>query len=535
VARVVAVLSGPVSAGKTTLARRLVARHSATHYKTSELLEERSGGSIPRERTAMQEFGEKLDRSTEGAWVAADLVPEINKLPTDAIVVIDAARIPGQIEALRRGLPRQVVHIHLTATEHELERRYRKRPKTRFQEKASYAEVLDNETERRVPELADDADVVIDTQSNTELDVEVRAAAYLGLQSCEPGGVVDVIVGGQYGSEGKGNIAFAIGSDYQLLCRVGGPNAGHKVPLDEPFTHRLLPSATMTSEARILIGPGAVLNLEVLFDEIRDCRVEADRLLIDGNAMIIDAKDKHDERDLVAAIGSTGQGVGAATARRITGRNTDTALARDVAELAPFRASAYEVLNAAYARGDRVLLEGTQGTGLSLYHGAYPHVTSRDTTVAGCLAEMGVAPTRVRKVVMVCRTYPIRVQSPNAKGKSSGPMSLPTTWTEISRRSKIPLSELRRVEKGSVSNKERRVGEFDWELLQRAARINGATDIALTFVDYLDIRNRDARRFDQLQRDTIYFIEEIERVASAPVSLISTRFDIRSVIDRRSW
>jgi adenylosuccinate synthase len=114
-------------------------------------------------------------------------------------------------------------------------------------------------------------------------------------------------------------------------------------------------------------------------------------------------------------------------------------------------------------------------------------------------------------------------------------MSLPTTWTEISRRSKIPLSELRRVEKGSVSNKQRRVGEFDWELLQRAARINGATDIALTFVDYLDIRNRDARRFDQLQQETIYFIEEVERVAGAPVSLISTRFDVRSVIDRRSW
>jgi adenylosuccinate synthase len=524
-----------VSAGKTTLAKHLVASYGATHYKTSELLEQRSAGGIARERTAMQEFGEKLDRSTDGAWVAEDLVPEINKLTPDAIVVIDAVRIPEQIEALRSGLPRQVVHIHLKATQGELERRYRKRPKTRFQEKASYTEVLDNETERRVPELAADADVVIDTESNTELDVEVRAATYLGLRSCEPGGVVDVIIGGQYGSEGKGNIAFAIGAEYGLLCRVGGPNAGHKVPLEKPFTHRLLPSATMTSEAPILIGPGAVLNLDVLFDEIRDCGVEMGRLMVDDNAMIINAKDKREERELVAAIGSTGQGVGAATARRITGRKTSTALARDVAELAPFRASAYEVLNGAYARGDRVLLEGTQGTGLSLYHGAYPHVTSRDTTVAGCLAEMGVAPARVRKVILVCRTYPIRVQSPSAKGKSSGPMSLTTSWTEISRRSNIPLRELRKVEKGSVSNKQRRVGEFDWELLQRAARLNGATDIALTFVDYLDIRNRDARRFDQLRPETIYFIEEVERVAGAPVSLISTRFDIRSVIDRRSW
>ncbi len=136
---------------------------------------------------------------------------------------------------------------------------------------------------------------------------------------------------------------------------------------------------------------------------------------------------------------------------------------------------------------------------------------------------------------MVCRTYPIRVQSPPAKGKSSGPMSQRTSWREIAKRSGIPLAELLRVEKGSVSNKQRRVGEFDWELLRRAAELNGATDIALTFVDYLDIRNREARRFDLLQPETIRFIEEVERVSRAPVSLISTRFHARSVIDRRSW
>jgi adenylosuccinate synthase len=534
-ARVVVVLSGPVSAGKTTLATRLVNRFVAVHYKTSRLLEQRAEGHIELERTVMQEFGESLDRATNGAWVAQDLVPQINKLDAQAIVVIDAVRIAGQIDALRNGLPRQVVHVHLHASERELEKRYRRRPKTRFKEKASYAEVLDNPTEKQVPTLARDADVVIDTESNTEIDVEIRAAAYLGLNACDPGGLVDVIIGGQYGSERKGNIALAKCDEYDLLCRVGGPNAGHKVPLDESFTHRLLPSATTTSEAPILIGPGAVLNLEVLFDEIRDCGVESGRLHIDPQAMIISKRDIRAEGALVSAIGSTGQGVGAATARRITERKGTPVLAGQVSELGPFLASSYEVLSTAYARGDRILLEGTQGTGLSLYHGSYPHVTSRDTTVAGCLAEMGIAPARVRKVIMVCRTYPIRVQSPKAKDKTSGPMSLRTSWAEISRRSKIPLSELRQVEKGSVSKKQRRVGEFDWELLHRAARLNGATDIALTFVDYLHIANREARRFDQLEPETIRFIEEVERVAAAPVSLISTRFHLRSVIDRRSW
>jgi adenylosuccinate synthase len=532
-ARVVVVLSGPVSAGKTTLATRLVDRFYAKHYKTSRLLEQRAEGHVELERTAMQEFGERLDRDTCGAWVAQDLVPQINKLDANAVVVIDAVRISGQIEALREGLPRQVVHVHLDASEQELERRYRRRKRTRFKEKATYAEVLDNPTEKQVPSLKDNADVVIDTELNTELDVEVRAAAYLGLSAHRPGGFVDVIVGGQYGSEGKGNIAFAIGGEYDLLCRIGGPNAGHKVPLGEPFTHRLLPSATMTSEAPILIGPGAVLNVDVLFDEIRDCGVDYGRLHIDPQAMIISKQDIKGEHRLVKEIGSTGQGVGEATARRITGRDASTVLARDVMELRPFIATAQQVLAGAYARGDRVLLEGTQGTGLSLYHGAYPHVTSRDTTAAGCLAELGVAPSRVRKVIMVCRTYPIRVQSP--KGKTSGPMSRATSWAEISRRSRISPSEIRKVEKGSVSKKQRRVGEFDWDLLHRAASLNGATDIALTFVDYLDIKNRDARRFDQLKPETIRFIEEVERVACAPVSLISTRFHLRSVIDRRSW
>jgi adenylosuccinate synthase len=535
VAKVVVVLSGPVSAGKTTLAERLVADFGAMHYRTRLLLEARAEGSVALERTAMQEFGERLDVATEGRWVAEDLVPQINQLGGQAIVVIDAVRIAEQVDALRAGLPRQVIHVHLDAARPVLEARYKRRRKSRVAEKSTYAEVISNATESRVHGLADDADVVIDTALATKRDVEVRAASYLGLTARDPGALVDVIVGGQYGSEGKGNVAFAIGSDYDLLCRVGGPNAGHKVPLEEPFTHRLLPSATTASQAPILIGPGAVLNVDVLFDEIAGCLVEEDRLRIDPQAMVIAKRDIRAEVRLIKEIGSTGQGVGAATARRIVGRRGGVKLARDVPALRPFVAPTHEVLFEAYARGDRVLLEGTQGTALSLYHGSYPHVTSRDTTVSGCLAEMGVAPTRVRRVIMVCRTYPIRVQSPGAKDKTSGPMGKITSWTEIARRSKIPLRELRRVEKGSVSNKQRRVAEFDWDLLQRAALLNGATDIALTFVDYLDIRNRDARRFDQLRPETIQFIEEVERVACAPVSLVSTRFDVRSVIDRRAW
>ena len=82
----------------------------------------------------------------------------------------------------------------------------------------------------------------------------------------------------------------------------------------------------------------------------------------------------------------------------------------------------------------------------------------------------------------------------------------------------MPLDQLLHTEKGSVSLNQRRVGEFDWELLRSAAELNGATEIALTFADYLDVRNQQARRYDQLQPETILFIEEIERVSGAPVT-----------------
>jgi adenylosuccinate synthase len=97
---------------------------------------------------------------------------------------------------------------------------------------------------------------------------------------------------------------------------------------------------------------------------------------------------------------------------------------------------------------------------------------------------------------------------------------------------KLPLE---RSERTSTTHRRRRVGEFEWDLLRKAVTLNGPTDIALTFADYLSVANREARRFEQLEESTIHFIDEVERVASAPVSLIATRFDFRSIIDRRSW
>jgi adenylosuccinate synthase len=114
-------------------------------------------------------------------------------------------------------------------------------------------------------------------------------------------------------------------------------------------------------------------------------------------------------------------------------------------------------------------------------------------------------------------------------------MSLPIEWSDVAQRSGIALAKLKKTEKTSTTNRDRRVSEFDWALLRKAAALNGPTDVALTFADYLHKNNENARRFEQLNVDDIQFIEQVEIVAAAPVSLISTRFDFRSIIDRRAW
>jgi len=551
VIRQIVLVSGPVGAGKTTLCQSLEQHFTARHFKSREFLlkeaDPSNDPSKPTPRNVLQALGNKLDKQTRGAWIVKGIQSEIEQHPKTELLLIDAVRIQWQIDAIRNSYGSygfRVVHIHVTAPQTELERRYLDRSRSRAHQKTgitelgSYADVLKDDTERKVERLAKDADIVIDTTRNTVQDVLVRAASHLGLYGREYARLCDVIVGGQYGSEGKGQVVGYLAKEYDFLVRVGGPNAGHTVYAEPtPYKYHHLPSGTRHSLAKIIIGPGAVISVPGIQREISECRIGQDRLFIDPQAMIIDDQDRNEEAALVASIGSTGQGVGSATARRIMGRGKNTVrLARDIRDLAPYtRTAARTLLDEAFRNKANVLLEGTQGTGLSIYHGSYPHVTSRDTTVAGCLAEAGIAPSRVRKVIMVCRTYPIRVESPPGQGNGSGPMSQEITLGEVHRRSGIPLAELEKTETTTTTNKRRRIAEFDWELLRNSAALNGPTDIALTFVDYHTITNRKARRFDQLRDDTIRFVEEVERVAGAPVSLISTRFHSRSIIDRRAW
>lgn len=532
------VLSGPVASGKSTLTQHLVDKIDAVVIKTRDLILERLPGT-KEERRALQAAGEGLDRADGGAWVQEALARLVERHSDGGsqggkVFVVDSVRIPGQVEGIRKAFPSYVHHIHLTANLDELSTRYLGRS-AKTKELGDYKKVRRNKTEKAVEELASLADIVVNTDRCTEEEVAIRATALLGTYYKANEQLVDVLVGGQYGSEGKGNIVGHIAHEYGLLVRVGGPNAGHKVyaePAPEAYFH--LPSGTERApNAKILIGAGATIYPQKFLAELSTHQVGVERLYIDPNAVIIEEADRELEAQQLASISSTAQGVGAATARKIMGRGgiTDPAvrLAKDYPDFAAFIQPSQLVLEEAFSKGQRVLLEGTQGTALSLHHGDYPYVTSRETTVAGCLADAGIAPSRVRRIIMVCRTFPIRVGGP------SGPMKNEITYAELSERSGIPEQELLGSEKTTTTNKQRRIGDFDWEQFRRSCFLNSPTDIAVTFVDYISIENRKAFRFEQLTDDTLRFIEELERVSGRPVSLISTDFSWRNVIDRRQW
>ncbi len=501
---------------------------------------------------ALQRLGDQMDQETDGKWLHEQVLNHCSSLSPGVEVVIDNVRTRGQLAHFRASQYFDTNHVHLyVADVNETDRRWAERAMAAPGAAPTYpdADLLKDLDD--INYFKNDADVRIETGRSDNQDTLVRVAARLGLYSPPDLRCVDVVVGGQYGSEGKGNIAAYLATEYDVLVRVGGPNAGHTVvSRSGEYTYHQLPSGCKDGNARILLGPGMTINVQKLLAEIKDCSIAENRLFIDPQAMIIEDEDRKSEEKIVNGIGSTGQGGGAAAARRITNRLAgEVRLARDVPELAPYvgvgpnyKGSTMHRLEEAYRAGQSILLEGTQGSGLSLYHGEYPYVTSRDTNVAGCLAEAGISPSRVRRILIVVRATPIRVGNPK-QGGTSGNIKHETDFAAVARTAGLPAEELERYEITSTTGRDRRVGWFNWEQFRKTCALNAPTDVVLTFADYVSGENRNARRFDQLSSQTIMFVEELERIAHAPVSLISTRFprgdkamgDLRNIIDRRDW
>src|SRR5690348_14762579 len=306
-----------------------------------------------------------------------------------------------------------------------------------------------------------------------------------------------VIVGGFYGDEGKGKIvAYLAKKECPFIAVRGGvgPNAGHTFSY-EGKTHkvRMLPSAALNPSTRLMIGAGVLIDPKILSNEISEFSA-SNRTLIDSQSGVIEKI--HIERDIEAEhlknnIGTTGTGTGPANSDRAL---RSLKIAKDVPELIPYIGDVSGAVNEAIDNGEKVLVEGTQGTFLSLYHGGYPYVTSKDVTAAGICSDVGIGPKRVDEVLAVFKAYVTRV--------GGGPLE-----------NEIPESEAVKrgwQEFGSVTGRPRRSAPFDMDLAKKAIRINSATQLAVTKLDVVFPQSFKVREYSRLPAEARKFIEEIE-------------------------
>ena len=330
-----------------------------------------------------------------------------------------------------------------------------------------------------------------------------------------------VLLGAQWGDEGKGKATDLLGGRVDYVVRYqGGNNAGHTVVIgDQKFALHLLPSGILTPTVTSVIGNGVVIDPEVLLRELAGLKergVETGKLVISANAHLITpyhvTLDKTIERFLGnAKIGTTGRGIGPTYGDKVARlgirvqdifdpsilrQKVEGALAHknqvlvkvynvraidpdaivdsllEYAEiLRPYVTDTALLLNTALAEGKTVLLEGGQGTLLDVDHGTYPFVTSSNPTAGGACTGSGIGPTRITRVIGILKAYTTRV--------GSGPF--PTELLDADG------ERLRTIggERGVTTGRPRRCGWFDAPIARFATRVNGLTDFFLTKLDVL--------------------------------------------------
>lgn len=326
---------------------------------------------------------------------------------------------------------------------------------------------------------------------------------------------VTVIIGGQYGSEGKGKVSYYLAQKMQAttVVRVGGTNSGHTIVNEkgESIILKQLPVTSINHHIWNILPAGSYINIKLLLKEIEMTKVSTNRLLIDPNAMIISDEDIQSEKNgsLGYTIGSTNSGTGEAVRRRIS--RSSVQLAGDTPVLYDYIRETVPYMRKQLDVGNRIIIEGTQGFGLSLLHSSYyPFVTSRDTSAAGFVSEAGLSPLDVDDIVMVLRTFPIRV------GGYSGPLPFELNWDIVS-------NELGKevIEYTSVTKKVRRVGYFHPEVIRKTILTNRPTTIVLNHVDYIS---------KKVSEKTFEFINEIENLLSIKINYFG--LDNKTIIPR---
>ena len=329
-----------------------------------------------------------------------------------------------------------------------------------------------------------------------------------------------VVVGGFFGDEGEGKIIsyLALHDKPSIVVRGGaGPNAGHTIKDDDKtYKVRMLPSGFLNKDAKVMVGPGVVVNPDVLLKEVNDFGVEG-RAFLDFNCGIIEKshRDADSQGRLKEKIGSTGSGTGPANAERAM---RTLKLAKEIEQLKPYLIDVPLEVNSALDRNENVLIEGTQGTHLSLWHGTYPFVTTKDVTASGICADVGVGPKKVDDVIVVFKAYLTRVGTGPMPGELSEEETSQLGWEEF----------------GTVTGRLRRAAEFDFELAKRAVMLSSANQISITKLDVRFPNCAGITSYNELEEDAKSFIKNIEEELGVKVTLIGTGPSINDVIDLRT-
>lgn len=333
---------------------------------------------------------------------------------------------------------------------------------------------------------------------------------------------IDIVVGGNFGDEGKGQIcAYLVknlmdqGRPYGFAVRVGGSNAEHRfeTPDNQRHTGRVLPVAGwMDQKIKMVLGAGHMIKLDSLLREIKElealynCQVDNERLFIDPQAGVIHPGHIEKGKEAAGWRGSTHQGTGQAVAHKVI-RDGSFSTAKDYHELRDYICDDTVGLMEGWMRdGKTGLLEGSQGALLSLNHGYYPYCTSKDVTPAALLAEAGISTRWIRDIWAVYRTISMRV--PGNSGPSDG---LEIDWHDLEETAGliIPEDAKRQTDSGDVE----RIFLWSWKEFKKTVAMIGPTHIALTFTDWWPVLRMKGTTLDD-------HIKEMERLAGCPVSIV---------------
>ncbi len=335
-------------------------------------------------------------------------------------------------------------------------------------------------------------------------------------------GKVIIIVGGQWGDEGKGKIVDFLTEKADVVARYnGGNNAGHTVVVEnETFKFHLIPSGIVHKGKLNIIGNGTVIDPNVFVGEIeglekRGFAISDKNLVVSANAHVILPEYVEEDKKTGGKVGTTGRGIGPAytyKAARVGVRMCDYIKkdAKEAKKIAPLVKNTWIIINDYIDNGNNVLLEGAQGSLLDIDHGTYPYVTSSNPIAGGACTGLGIGPTKISNVIGVFKAYITRVGGgpfvtelgTDEQAKSEDSLDkLKKTLSEeglnhLHRKvinkanegdeySQGRLLRIQGVEYGTTTGRPRRTGWFDAVAARYAIRINGLSSIVITKLDVL--------------------------------------------------